>query len=168
MNKGEESRGANEVQAREVRGKDTLANKLGKKSFPCAYFEKKCIDNNEREGHIKSEHKDQYIYILENKLKESEAQLSKLVEDIEKVKCENKELKSIKIVNSPFAKESPGDKYDKEDENKLDSEKELLKGKYKGLKRVGPQVQSEQLFTCRVCGFKPKDQANMDSHMTKT
>ena len=156
-----------ESKVKELRVENRPTTKSGKKSFPCAYCEQNFLDNNECQGHFKIEHKDEYISILENKLKESEAQLSKLVRDSEKLKVENKEFKTIRTLSGPTAKNSPGDTYDKEDEIELDSEKELLAGKHKGFRRVGPQVQPEKLVTCLVCGFKLKDQANLDRHLKK-
>ena len=86
------------------------------------------------------------------------------MEDVEKVKTENKELKSMKKIKSSAAKQSPRDHYDKEEEIELDSEKELLLGKQSGFRREGPQVQSVQSFPCHVCGSKLKDlpQLNID------
>ena len=100
---GEKSKGAGapEVQEKEVRRDNIHVTEPGKKTLPCAYCVKKFTSNNDSYDHIKIEHKEQCITILENKLKESEAQVFKLVEDIEKVKIENKELKTIKKSRNP-------------------------------------------------------------------
>ena len=45
-------------------------------------------------------HKDKYIIHIENKLKVSEIQVHKHIENIEKIKIENKELKYLKRGNS--------------------------------------------------------------------
>ena len=99
----EKSKGAEavEVQEKEVRRDNIQVTEPGKKNLPCAYCGEKFINNNDSYEHIKIEHKEQFITILENKLKESEAQVFKLVEDIEKVKIENKELKTIKKSRNP-------------------------------------------------------------------
>ena len=114
----EESKGAGavEVQEKEVRTDDIQVTKPGKNAFPCVYCDQKFADNKDCQEHIKCEHKEEYIYILETKLKASEAQVCKLVENIEKVKIENKELKTINKAKSSAPKESLMDEYDAEDE----------------------------------------------------
>ena len=62
--------------------------------------------------------------------KQFEDQIQKLVEDLERVKIINKELKSIKDVDHASIKTTPGDNYDHEDEVELDSERTILKGKH--------------------------------------
>ena len=124
------------------------------------------IDKKECYIHIKIDHKDEYIDIIESQLKEYENQIQALVEDVEKVKTENKELKSMNKMNkSSAAEQSPRDIYDKEDEIELDSEKELLLGKQNGFRREGPQVQSVQFFPCQVCGSKLKDLPQLNIHL---
>ena len=143
----------------------STTNNPANNNFPCAHCRKKFLDKTESNEHIKREHKDEYILMLENKLKESEDQVYQLVEDIEKVRIENKELKTIKNIDRSAKKQSPGDIYDNEDVIELDSEKELLKGKQSGLRREGPQVQSVQTFPCTVCGFKLNDQTQLNNHL---
>ena len=135
-----------------------------KQDFPCTHCGTKFTDKKDRHAHIKNIHKDEFISMLENQLKESEDLVHKLVEDIEKVKTENKELKTIKKIQKTTAKSSQGDIYDKEDESELESEKELLKGKQRGFRREGPQVQSVQIFSCDVCGVQLKDKTQLDIH----
>ena len=135
-------------------------------SFPCAHCDTMFIDKRECYIHIKIDHKDEYIDIIESQLKEYENQIQALVEDVEKVKTENKELKSMNKMNkSSAAEQSPRDIYDKEDEIELDSEKELLLGKQSGFRREGPQVQSVQFFPCQVCGSKLKDLPQLNIHL---
>ena len=81
------------------------------------------------------------------------------------MKIENKELISIKQINKKTTKRNTGDNYDHEDEIELDSERELLKGKQNGFKRVGPQSQSEQSFNCHVCSFQFKNRDILDKHI---
>ena len=159
--------GAVEVQEKEVRRDNIQVTEPGKTNFPCAYCDKKFSVDNTCYEHIKSEHKEKYICLLENKLKESESQVCKLSEEVEKIKIENKELKTIRKSRNPATKEFLGDNYDEEDEIELDSERELLQSKQRGFRRAGPQVQSHPVFSCHVCGFQFTDQSNLDTHLKK-
>ena len=101
---------------------------------------------------------------MERKLKESEENVHLLVKTLEKVKIENKELRTIQNVPNSISKNSHEDDYDEEDKSELDSERALLKGKESGFRRDGPQAQSVKLFPCSECGQKLKDQYNLDLH----
>ena len=49
-------------------------------------------------------------------------------------------------------KKTPGDSYDLEDEEELDSEREILKGKQNGYRRSGLQVQAYlSCSTYQIC-----------------
>ena len=165
---GEERRKSKqEAQANEERKKrqnKKIASKANGK-YKCDQCKELFLNNDEVNDHMKNYHKDKYISILEIKLKESEQQVHKLVEDSEKLKIENKELISIKQINKKSTKRNTGDNYDHEDEIELDSERELLKGKQNGFKRVGPQSQSEQFFNCHVCSFQFKNRDFLDKHI---
>ena len=137
------------------------------KNSPCAHCGKMFANKTEINSHCKTEHKDEYISMLEKKLKESEENVVNLIQDIEKVKIENKELRTIKKGNSSVSRTYLGDSYDEKDETELDSEKELIKGKHSGFRRDGPQVQSVQLYQCQICQFKLKDQTTLDMHLKR-
>ena len=125
------------------------------KDVLCKKCETTFKNNNEVNNHMKNVHKDEYIKVLETKLKESEKEkevakhakkdseeeVHRLTENLEKVKIENKELRTLKNKNTFTVKKTPGDMYDRQDEEEFDSEKEVLHGKHKGFRRNGPQVQ---------------------------
>ena len=122
---------------------------------------------------MKLDHKDDFIILLEKKLKDAtderikcEDKVSKLVEDLEKVRIENNELKTIKRIKKTVIKKTQGDEtYDKGDEVELDSERVLLQGKQNGFRRGGPQVKSAQVFKCTKCPYSLKDKASLDEHI---
>ena len=110
---------------------------------------------------MKGEHKDEYISFIETKLQESEKyneavikekkehnmEIHRLVENLEKMKIENKELKTVTKGINVTAKKTQGDVNDKEDNDDLDSEKEIVWGKNNGFRRNSPQSNSSQVFT---------------------
>ena len=137
------------------------------KNYPCAHCGNKFEDKTKYYHHCKTDHEDEYITVLEKQLKESEENVHTLVKDLEKVKIENKELKTIRKVPNLTSKVFVEDNYDEEDESELDSERALLHGKESGFRRGSPQVQSVQLFPCKECGHKLKDQYNLDMHLKR-
>ena len=156
---GEDSKGAGEVQEKEVyenieAGK-VQEKECGEKVFPCAYCGEKKDDNNELLTHIKLDHKDDFILSLEKKLKEasdenikSENKIHKLVKDLEQVKIENNELKTLTKFQRTELQKTPGDDtYDNEDEAEFDSKKEILQAKDRGFRRSGPQAKPIEVFS---------------------
>ena len=65
----------------------------------------------------------------------------------------------------PVKRRTTGDNYDKEDEIELDSERDLIRGKQQGFRRVGPQVQSEKSLNCTKCGFQFKTRDSLERHI---
>ena len=150
-----------------------------KEQIKCANCDCVYKDNNDLNIHIKSNHKDYFINLLEKRLNVSEKtlelveiekkqyadQVQKLVKDIEKLMVEHKELSVLKTVKKTQIMKSPGDKYDQEDVIKLDSEKEILNGKRSGFRRDGPQVQSTPINICPECQKILRDKVKFQEHM---
>ena len=84
---------------------------------------------------------------------------------MEKIKIENKELKSLRRGDLSVKRITTGDNYDKEDEIELDSERDLIRGKQQGFRRVSPQVQSEKSLNCTKCGFQFKTRDSFERHI---
>ena len=138
-------------------------------------------NNNEVNNHRKNVHKDEYIKVLETKLKDSEKEkevairakkgseeeVHRLTEDLKKVKIEKKELRTLKNKNTFAVKKTPGDMYDRQDEEEFNSEKEVLHGKHKGFRRNGPQVQPTQMFDCTECEHSTTDKKKLDEHVKR-
>ena len=149
------------------------------RSCDCKHCGKGFKDSSELIAHTKCEHKDEYIHLLEKKVqeadkskdsaikerKECEDQIQKLVEEMETIKIENKELKTQRRSNKVAMKKTPGDKYDIEDEVELDSEREIFNSKHTGFRRNGPQVQPTQIFKCPKCAYSLKDNTSLEKHL---
>ena len=132
-------------------------------------------------AHMKSNHINEYMTYLDTELKDNkqfqeeiirekeeyEKQVHQLTEQLEKVKVENKELNNLKKVHKINVKKTPGDSYDLEDEEELDSEREILKGKQNGYRRSGPQVQASQIFKCTQYQYQLKDKNSLEEHEKK-
>ena len=75
----------------------------------------------------------------------------------------------MKNKNTFAVKKTPGDMYDRQDEDseEFDSEKEVLHGKHKGFRRNGPQVQPTQMFDCTECEHSTKDKKKLDEHVKR-
>ena len=156
-----------------VRSSDKL------KTFDCQNCKKVFKENAELISHNKSEHKDEYIQVMEKRMQEavqsrdsaikerqeSNDKIQKLVEEMERIKIENKELKVQRRGNKTNIQKSPGDKYDVDDEVELDSEREILKGKQSGFRRNGPQLQPTQIFKCPKCDNSLKDKIALEKHL---
>ena len=68
------------------------------KKYPCAHCGNKFEDKTKYYHHCKTDHEDEYITVLEKKMKESKENVHILVKDLEEVKIKNKELKTIRKV----------------------------------------------------------------------
>ena len=148
-------------------------------NYLCTECSEKYTNKSDIDSHMKGEHKDAYIRILENKIKEVEASrelaqkgqqqcednVCKLTEDIEKLKIVNKELSSLKKTKKAYIPKSPGDDYDQLDEVELDSEKELIRAKQSGFRRSSPMNQATQMFTCTECNSTLKDKISLEEHL---
>ena len=144
----------------------------------CKICEDNFKNNPDFMNHLKNTHKDEYITHLETKLKEaalytetvnkekkeSNIEIYRLVEDLEKMKIENKELKYINKGRNLTVKKTSSDSYDKQDEEELDSERDIIRGKQNGFRRNNPQNNSTQVFSCNECEYLPKDKKSLDEH----
>ena len=152
-----------------------------KKDFFCKKCQNYFNNNTSFMNHLKGEHKDEYIILLETKIKEhdkykeevniekkeSNMQIHKLVGDLEKIKIENKELKSVKQINRVTVIKTPGDNYDQQDEVEFDSETVILRGKQNGFRRNSPQANSTPMFTCSECDYTLQNKRSLDKHMKR-
>ena len=166
---------------------ETVVEMKGKKEIKVTekFLCKKCVNtfknNHELNKHLKNNHKDDYITMLEHKLNEtkkyrdvvinekkvSDDEIHRLTEDLEKLKIENKELKTLSKANKSTVKKSPGDIYDRQDEEEFDSEQQIFQGKHKGFRRTGPQVQPIQIFDCTECEHSTSNKIKLDEHIQR-